>query len=113
MEYLSIARNFRHGGQHNQCVNPVKRFYNASEMQVPVISAIKHGSLVTYQVLACQFSSNREVRFIVGSFKPNDLDHWQKAQKGSISSSQQATYIEVHETNKIPNDNVNRTHCIA
>ena len=30
IEYLSIVRNFRHDGHHNQCVNFVKRFYFVS-----------------------------------------------------------------------------------
>ena len=31
IEYISIARNFRHDGHHNQGANFVKRFYHASE----------------------------------------------------------------------------------
>ena len=41
-------------------------FIMRKKMQVPVLSAIKHGSLVSYQAIACQFSSNHEVWFVVG-----------------------------------------------
>ena len=44
----------------------LNEFIIRKKMQVPVLSVIKHGSLVSYQVLACQFSSNREVWFIGG-----------------------------------------------
>ena len=44
----------------------LNEFIMRKKMQVPVLSAIKHGSWVSYQVLACQFSSNREVWFIGG-----------------------------------------------
>ena len=40
-------------------------FILRQKMQVTVLLAIKHGSLVFHKVLACQFSSNREVWFIV------------------------------------------------
>ena len=50
----------------NYALTLLNEFIMRKKMQVPVLSVIKYWSLVSYQVLACQFSSNREVWFIGG-----------------------------------------------